>query len=582
MCALENGMKLQKRQVSRNPSVGRFHLLSTHVGSDRPHSSTWSALATPAFRKLWIAGVVSGTCVAAHDTAALWMMNMLTPSPFLISLLSTVASLPFFLFTLPAGALADMVDRKKLLCLVQLWLAGAAAGLAILGWLHLLNPYVILAFVFLIGVGFALNAPVWTSSVSELVSNADLPSAATLGGLQLNISGIIGPALGGLLIPLIGPNSVFAANAACFLVVILAVLQLKRTASQSRTGLEGFFASFVTAIRYVRYAPGLQIVLARNALFALFISVIPALMPVVGLKTLHLNPSQLGLLFTSMGVGSVAGAAFIIPRLRARYSSDTLIILAKLLIVLVYGLMAVVRQIELFLVVAALCGMGWTLAASELWVAAQRAMPGWARGRMNATVIMVSQGALAVGGVIWGSAVAAAGTTYTLLGAAVLFLISLALVGRLSINFTGTLNLDPAPVVPFSHKLIYTPLPHDGPVSITVEFKVDCAHGQEFMDLMREVRLIHLRNGAYSWQLHEDLTRPNSFRLEMIVPSWNEHLLQKERMAKAEKELLQNAWSLHLGSTPPEERIYLAVNRELHSPRQCEYEPPSPSKSPRN
>jgi MFS family permease len=274
--------------------------------------------------------------------------RVITPSPFLISLLSTVASLPFFLFTLPAGALADMVDRKKLLCLVNLWLAGTAAGLAILGWLNLLNPYVILTFVFLTGVGFALNAPAWTSSVSEVVSDAELPSAATLGGLQLNISGIIGPALGGLLIPLIGPNSLFAANAACFLAVILALLQLKRTTRQSRTGLESFFASFVTAIRYVRYAPGLQIVLARNALFALFISVIPALMPVVGLKTLHLNPSQLGLLFTSMGAGSVAAAVFIIPRLRARYSSDTLIILAKLLIVLVYVLMAVVRQKELF------------------------------------------------------------------------------------------------------------------------------------------------------------------------------------------------------------------------------------------
>ena len=115
-------------------------------------------------------------------------------------------------------------------------------------------------------------------------------------------------------------------------------------------------------------------------------------------------------------------------------------------------------------------------------------------------------------------------------------------------------------------------------MSITVEFKVDCAHGREFMDLMREVRLIHLRNGAYSWRLHEDLTRPNTFRLEMIVPSWNEHLLQKERMTKAEKEVLQNAWSLHLGSPPPEERIYLSVSRELHTPRQCEYQPPAPPK----
>jgi MFS family permease len=541
--------------------------------SDRRTSSIWAALANPIFRKLWIAAVISGTCVAAHDTAATWMMNVLTPSPFLISLLSTVASLPFFLFTLPAGALADMVDRKKLLCAVNLWLAAAAAIMAILGWLHLLNPYVILAFVFLIGVGFALNAPAWTSSVSDVVSNAELPSAATLGSLQLNISGIMGPALGGLLVAWIGPNPVFALNAACFLVVILAVLQWKRGAGQSRTGLESFFVSFATAIRYVRYAPELQIVLARNVLFALFISVIPALMPVVGLKVLHLNPSQLGLLFTSMGAGSVVGAAFIIPRLRARYSPNTLIIFANLLVVLVYILMAVVRQTELFLVVAALAGIGWTLSASELWVAAQRAMPSWARGRMNATVIMVSQGALAIGGVIWGSGVAMTGITYTLLGAAILFLISLALASPLSINFTGTLNFDPAPVTTFSHKLIYTPQPRDGPVLISVEFQVDCARGREFIEIMREVRLIHLRNGAYSWRLHEDLTCPNTLRLEVIVPSWNEHLLQKERITKTEKGVLERAWSLHTGQRPPEERIYLLVNRELLTPRQCGCQP---------
>ena len=569
--------------------VNRIRRWSTPAGDDHQFSSTpqtmtktstWMALRNPVFRKLWIASVISGTCVAAHDTAATWLMNMLTPSPFLISVLATVASLPFFLFTLPAGALADIVDRKKFLCLINLWLAVAAAALAILGWLHLLNPYVILTSVFVIGVGFALNAPAWTSSVSEVVSNVELPSAGILGGLQLNISGIIGPALGGLLVPVIGLNFVFAVNAACFLVVILAVLQWKRTNAQSRIGLERFFESFTTAIRYVRYAPGLQVVLARNALFALFISVIPALMPVVGLKALHLNPSQLGLLFTSMGVGSVAGAVFIIPWLRARYSPNTLVVSANLVVVLVYVLMALVRQQELFLVVAALAGVGWTLSASELWVAAQRAMPGWARGRMNATVIMVSQGALALGGVIWGYAVATTGTTYTLLGAAVLFLISLALARPLSINFTGTLNFDPAPVTTFSHRLIYTPEPHDGPMSITVEFKVDCAHGREFINLMREVRLIHLRNGAYSWRLDEDITRPNTLRLEMIVPSWNEHLLQKERMTKAEKELLEKVSSLHIGTTAPEERIYLSVNKDLFTPRQCDYNPPSLPKSP--
>ena len=566
--------------MSSNRSANRTRWQATPFSYDRRTASAWAALANPVFRKLWIAAVISGTCVAAHDTAATWMMNMLTPSPLLISLLSTVASLPFFLFTLPAGALADMVDRKQLLFLVNLWLAAAAAGLAFLGWLHLLNPSVILAGVFFMGVGFALNAPVWTSTVSEVVSKTEFPSATTLAGLQLNISGIVGPALGGLLVPLFGPNFVFAMNAACFLPVILAVMQWRRITEQSRTGLESFFQSFVTATRYIRYAPGLQVVLARNALFALFISVIPALMPVVGLQVLRLNPSQLGLLFTSMGVGSVTGAALIIPPLRRRYSSNTLIILANFLVVLVYVLMAVVRQKEIFLVVAALAGVGWTLSASELWVASQRAMPGWARGRMNATVIMVSQGALALGGVIWGFAVATAGTTSTLLGAAILFLISLPLACPLSINFTGTLDFEPGPVMSFSPKLIFTPQPYDGPVSIGTEFNVDCAHGREFIDLMREVRLIHLRNGAYSWRLQEDLTRPNTFRLEIIVPSWNEHSLLEERVTKAERDLLERAWSLHIGPDPPEERIYLSVNRELLTPRQCECEPPTAPKGP--
>jgi MFS family permease len=339
-------------------------------------TSTWTALRSPAFKRLWVANVISGTWVSAHDTAAMWTMNMLAPSPFFLSLMATVASLPFFLFTLPAGALADLVDRKKLLCLMNLWLATGAVGLAVLGWLHLLNPYAILSCVFLIGVGFAFSAPAFASIVPQVVSDAELASAVTLGGLQLNISGIIGPTLGGFLVPWLGPNFVFAANGACFLLVILALAQWERRPAQSRLPLESFFDSFVTAIRYVRYTPGLQVVLARNALFGLCISAIPALMAVAGLRELHLSPSSLGLLFSSMSAGSVVAAVVIFPWLRARYSPNMLITLANLLVVLVYVLMSAVQQTTLFLLMAAFAGAGWTLSACELWVAAQRAMPG--------------------------------------------------------------------------------------------------------------------------------------------------------------------------------------------------------------
>jgi MFS family permease len=404
-------------------------------------SSTWAALRNPAFRRLWFAAVISGTCVAAHDSAATWTMNVIfTGSPLLLSLMSTAAALPFFLFTLPAGALADKVDRQKLVCTVNACLAATTFALAVLGWLHLLNPCLILGCVFFIGVGFAINAPAWTSIVPQVVSNAELPSAATLSGLQFNISGIIGPALGALLVPLAGANFVFALNAACFLLVVVATRQWKQPTLPAMLPSESLFECFATTVRHIRNAPGFQVVLARNFLFALFISAVPALMPVVGLKVLHLSSFNLGLLFTSIGAGSVVGAVLIIPWLRARFSPELVTLSASLLLVLVYVLMALIRRTEVLFLVAALAGVGWTISASELWVAAQRTMPDSTRGRMNASLIMISQGAMALGGVIWGSLGTLAGTSYTLLGASVLFLTSLPLAGRLSINFTANLQ----------------------------------------------------------------------------------------------------------------------------------------------
>jgi MFS family permease len=526
-------------------------------------TSTFAALRNPVYRKLWFAILLSGTCVAAQDTAATWTMNMLGSSTFLLSLISTVASLPFFLFTLPAGALADMVNRRKLLCFMNLWLAGAAVLLAILSSFQLLNPYVLLFCVFLIGIGFAFHAPAWSAIVPDLVTDEELPSAATLGGLQLNVSGIIGPALGGVLLYFLGANWVFAVNALCFVVVIFALLQWKGTEAESGFPLENFLESFSTAIRYVRYSPAIQVVLARNVLFAFFISVIPALIPVIGLKELRLQPCSLGLLFTSMAAGSVFSAIFVLPRAREKLSSNTLIVLGNLLVAVVYVLMALVRQRELFLVVAALAGAGWTLSASELWVAAQRTMPSWARGRMNATVIMLSQGAIALGGIVWGFSSQAAGVNVTLIVAAVAMTLSLFLAIPLSINFTTSLSFDPPPISCVMMPLVNNPQPRDGPVAITFEIEIDRLRGREFLRLMREVRLIHRRNGAFSWRLDEDLTRSNIYRIEMMVPSWTGYLLQRERLTKAEQQTINKVWRLHIGEDVPEERYYLCANREL-------------------
>ena len=543
-------------------------------------SSTWSALRNPVFRNLWIASLVSGTCVAAHDTAATWAMSSVTHMPIFLSLMSTVASLPFFLFTLPAGALADMVDRRRLIYTMNVWLAIAAGGLAVCGWLHLLTPAVILTGVFLVGTGFAWNSPAWTAIQPEIVSNDQLPSAATLGGLQLNISGIIGPLIGGLLLHFLDPSGVFAINAACFFLLIYAVHQVKPSKVTSNLPLENFFGSFLSAVRYVRYTQGIQVVLVRNIIFAFLISVIPSLLPVVGLKKLHLDPSGLGMIFTFMGIGSVSAAVLILPWMRARFHSNIITVVANALVAAVFFLMAFSDVEWLFLIAACLAGIAWTMAASELWVAGQRAMPVWARGRMNATIIMVAQGATALGGIIWGGAASMWGVTSTLYASAVLAFVGIFVLFILSIDFTGELEFEPAQVGAASFRLIHVPGPRDGPIAIMFDVEVDRLRGRQLPDILRQVRLIYLRNGAFSWRLYEDLGRPNTYRVEMMYPSWTEYLLLQERLTRQELETMRQARALHVGGEPPEIRRFLCVNRDLHTRRMPVTRPSSMPEAP--
>src|SRR5258705_2764375 len=540
------------------------------MGKTSEKTSTWLALRTPVFRRLWLAMVTSGSCIDAQNTAVYWTLTSLGASPVLLSLRAGVSALPATLFTLPGGALADMLDRKKILLAVQLWHASIAIALTILWMAHLLNPYLILASAFLFSAGFAFSSPAHSSVIAEMVSAEELGSAYTLAGLQMDVSGIIGPLLSGLLIPLAGVSFIFGANALGFLLMFLAILQWKRVQTRPNLPLENLFESLTLAIRYVRYTSGIKILLARHALFSFFIAIIPALMPVVGLKELHLKASHLGYLFTSMAVGSVISGAFIIPWARAKYSPQRITTFANLILLFDFCLMAFVHRPYVFLVVAALGGMGWTLSASELWVASQRAMPDWARGRMNATMVMVAQAATALGGVIWGLAAHHAGVVPTFLGAAVFGLLVMIIVRvvpglQISIDFTKSVSFESAPVSIFAQSLDpgRLPAPKDGPVSITAEFHVDPTRRNECIELMREARMIFLRNGAYRWHLYEDLNQPNKFRMEIVAPSWKEHLLQRERLTRKETEVIDKLRGLRIDPNPPEEWISLSVEKEV-------------------
>ena len=529
--------------------------------TEQPHNtSTWLALKNRIFRGLWIASLVSGCCVSAHDTAATWLMNSLGASPFLLSIMATSASLPFFFFTLPAGAVSDLVNRQKLFVGTYLWLAIAAGLLAVCTWLHWVHPYIILITVFLLGIGFAFNAPVWAAIIPEVVRKEELPSAITLGGVQMNMGGIVGPAIGGLLLPLTGPALLFSLNSLAFLCAALTISRRYQERRQPQPHLENYLESLASAARYIRYTPGMQVILTRDLLFGFFIAVVPALIPVVAFKHLRLEASQLGLVFTSLGIGSLVGATLVLPFARTKATPNALTILASAILVSVFVLMAVVSSLWFFLPVAALAGISWTVSASELWIAGQRAMPDWARGRMNAVHMVSSQGGVALGGVLWGWSATALGLSHTLIGGAVLLTASLVLAIPLSINFADSLNLDPAPLET-AHDFPFAPKPDDGPVTVTVESIIRPEDREEYLSLVEQLRLIFLRNGALLYRVEESLENPGTFRTEMLVASWAEHLRQHARTTKAETEIAERAWNLHAGDQEPVVRHYIKADR---------------------
>jgi MFS family permease len=524
----------------------------------KAEASIWSSLGNPIYLRLWSALVVSGCCVSAHEMAATWAMNSLGAPALWLSLMSSAGSMPFFLFTLPAGALADLVDRRRLLRVFNCWLACSAGLLAVFAFLNRLTPEIILAGVFLLGTGFAFQAPVASASIPEIVGKEQLPSAIALGGIQMNLAGIIGPALGGFLVPLVGVSTVFGLSALAFVLVLLAVITWKRKTIATDTPLEGFFDSLTGAMRYMRYAPGVRIVLLRNLIFGILIGATPALLPVVGLKALHLDPLNLGLVFTFMGAGSLAGAVLILEPARKRLKPNQMTVLAGIVLAVSYALMAVIRQPQVFLLVAALAGAAWTVSASELWIAGQRVIPDWIRGRLNATHMMVSQGGIALAGLVWGTVATVLGLSWALLSASALGIISALTAKRWSIDFSAEVNLDPDPL-PHEGRDPYVPEADDGPITTAVEIEVAPENHIRFFKLMKEIRLVFLRNGAFNARLDQDMENPNRFRLYAMVDSWAAQQRLGQRITRDEHALWSELWTLHIGQESPSPKRYLGI-----------------------
>lgn len=532
----------------------------SRAASTEKSSATWLALRNPVFCRLWMATLLSGTFVSSQDVTATWLMRHLDASPFLLSLMATAASAPFFLFTLPAGALADIVNRRSVIVCAVLWQAAWSAILALGAWTDVITPGIALVGIFALSVGLAFGAPAWGAIVPDVVDKEELPSAITLGGVQLNLSGIVGPALGGALLPLFGAPLLMSLNTMAFLAAALVVLQWKprRTAP---TGLrESFTESFIGSLRYARNSQRVKVILFRNVLFSLVISVIPALLPVIAVRA-----GQLGLIFASVGAGSLVGAVFVLPYLRQRVSPNAITSISMVIMVGVLFAMALIPQVPALMVLTTFAGMAWALAGSELWVAGQRVMPGWVRGRINALLIMLGQGIIALGAVLWATGVANVGLPLTFAAAGAVALAVFALGHRYSINFAAEAEVEQAPLDD-GDELALVPDYDEGPITVAIEYLITAEDRDRFRILMQEVQAACRRNGAFQCGLDESLNQPGLFRLEYVVSTWAEHLRQKMRTTVEETKAFKEAWHLHAGDSEPIVRHLRSTEKFMHLP----------------
>jgi predicted MFS family arabinose efflux permease len=505
---------------------------------------------------LWIASTTSNVGTWVQGVAAVWLMTSLASAPLMTALVQTAASLPLVLLALPAGALADMVDRRRLLIAGQTWMLVASGSLGAICLLGHENPWILLGLTFALGVGAAFTAPAWQALNLELVPRAELSAAVALGAASLNGARAVGPGLGGLLVALAGPAAAFLLNAASFLGVIATLVRWRREPIPESLPREHVFGAIRAGLRFVRHSPALHRVFTRVGLFVLSSSALLALLPVLARREMHLDALGYGLLLASLGAGAVAGAA-VLPRTQARMNTSRIIDVAGIGLTAVLALLGLAPPFWIAVLALFLAGLCWMAPLSSLSVATQMIAPGWVRARALAFHLLVLQGSFAAGAALWGLAADRFGTGAALQGAAIALATATAVGSRVRLKATDHLDLTPARrSLPAE---VADAVGHeDGPVLVTVEYQIDPARVEEFAATMQVVGRMRRRGGAWRWGLFADAARPGVYLESFLVESWLDHLRQHERMTVTDRDISYRARAFHVGAEPPVVRHLIA------------------------
>jgi MFS family permease len=522
-------------------------------------TSGFAPLRIPLFRDRWIASTVSSVGTWMQDTAGTWLMTVLTTSPLLIALMQTAASLPVLILGLLAGATADIFDRRKLLIFWQAWMLGSVAILAVLTFLGHISPWALLAFTFLLNIGSAMNNPAWQAIVPELVPRELIPDTVSLNAASNNLARAVGPALGGLMVAAFatahtGAGSVFALNAISFAGVIWVLFNWKRTPLfKSTLPSERIAGSIRGGLRYLRYSPQLQSSLIRAFGYCFFVSAIWALLAVVARKDMKAGPLGYGILNGSLGVGAVI-AATQLPRIRRRLSADKILLIASLYQAVTLLVMAFVPSLWLLIPVLILSGSAWTSTMSSINTSVQLSVPPWVTARALGTYLMTFQGGMALGSILWGFIAEHSKTQYALAAAALGIVVTLPFVHRYKILQGPVPDFSPHTFTRPVPELIDPtgdPDPNEGPVRISIEYRIPLDCYPDFTRAVHELRGVRLRDGALRWGIYRDAGDPTHLNETFLMESWVDYLRSRERTTAADVAIRNRVIALHQADTPP-------------------------------
>ena len=501
------------------------------------------------FAVLWVATVLGNIGSWMRDVGSGWLMTTLDPAPVMVALVQAAGTLPVFVLALPAGALSDLLDRRRLLMAMQGFMCVVALTLVVCTAAGVMTPGLLLALVLAGGIGAALGAPAWQSAVPEMVPRAELRAAIALNSMGLNVSRAIGPALGGLIVATLGVAATYMADALSYVIVIAALAWWRRTAPVAKGPPETLPGAMRAGLRFVLHAPALHRVLLRAAIFFAFGAAHWALLPLLARQVMAGGPALYGTMLAGIGAGAVAGA-LALPWLRARCGGNEGLMLAGALGgALAQAGLALVAIDAVAVGFCVLAGVAWIAVLTTLNTTAQSVLPDWVRGRGLAIYLTVFSGAMTLGSVAWGQTAAWLGIPGALLVAAAGGTLAALLARALPLP-EGTEVLDP------SHHLAdpLSVIPLDdvqGPVAVQVEYAVPPERHAAFRAAIAPLAAIRRRDGAVAWHLFFDTAAPSRVIELFVLSSWGEHLRQHGRITVADQAVQRAVHALHDGPAPP-------------------------------